>query len=89
MSLGNGHGSGSRKPGWHLSYHTKMQYRCAEAFSYNGNLLVGKAYTAQLNLKPGDQFEIKLVRKQIRLVIHACGRFPVLLPGLGHLSCLP
>ena len=34
----------------------------------NGNLLVGKAYTALLDLKPGDEFEIKLGRKQIRLV---------------------
>jgi len=31
-------------------------------------LLVGKAYTAMLDLKPGDEFEIKLGRKQIRLV---------------------
>jgi hypothetical protein len=35
---------------------------------FNGNLLVGKAYTALLDLKPGDEFEIKLGRKQIRLV---------------------
>ena len=34
----------------------------------NGNLLVGNAYTAQLGLKPGDVFEIKLGKKQIRLV---------------------
>lgn len=34
----------------------------------NGNLLIGKAYTALLNLQPGDEFEIKLGRKQIRLV---------------------
>ncbi|MCS5704868.1 AbrB family transcriptional regulator [Synechococcus sp. FGCU-3] len=34
----------------------------------NGNLLVGKAYTAQLGLNPGDEFEIKLGKKQIRLV---------------------
>ena len=34
----------------------------------NGNLLIGKAYTALLNLNPGDEFEIKLGRKQIRLV---------------------
>jgi len=27
---------------------------------FNGNLLVGKAYTAQLGPKPGDEFEIKL-----------------------------
>jgi hypothetical protein len=29
---------------------------------------VGKAYTALLDLNPGDEFEIKLGRKQIRLV---------------------
>ena len=34
----------------------------------NGNLLIGKAYTAMLDLKPGDEFEIKLGRKQIRLI---------------------
>jgi hypothetical protein len=33
-----------------------------------GNLMVGKAYTALLDLNPGDEFEIKLGRKQIRLV---------------------
>jgi len=34
----------------------------------NGNLLIGKAYTAMLDLTPGDEFEIKLGRQQIRLV---------------------
>ena len=34
----------------------------------NGNLLVGKAYTAMLDLKPGDEFEIKIGRKQIQLI---------------------
>ena len=33
----------------------------------NCNLLIGKAYTALIDLKPGDEFEIKLGRKQIRL----------------------
>ena len=28
----------------------------------------GKAYTAQLGLEPGDEFEIKLGRKQIKLI---------------------
>ena len=32
----------------------------------NGNLLIGKAYTAMLNLEPGDEFEIKLGKKAIR-----------------------
>jgi hypothetical protein len=59
VSLGEG-GPGKGKSGRKLSYVTKVQF--------NGNLLVGKAYTAQLGLKPGDEFEIKLGRKQIRLV---------------------
>jgi len=29
---------------------------------------VGKAYTAVLDLKPGDEFEIKLGKKQIQLI---------------------
>ena len=59
VSLGEGGGRGG-KPGRKLSSVTKVQ--C------NGNLLVGKAYTAQLGLEPGDEFEIKMGRKQIRLV---------------------
>ena len=59
VSLGDGGGRGGKR-GRRLSYVTKIQF--------NGNLLVGKAYTAQLDLRPGDEFEIKLGRKQIRLV---------------------
>ena len=55
-SAGRGTGKGGRK----LSYTTKIQF--------NGNLLVGKAYTAVLDLLPGDEFEIKLGRKQIKLI---------------------
>jgi hypothetical protein len=55
-STGRGTGKGGRK----LGYTTKIQF--------NGNLLVGKAYTAMLGLQPGDEFEIKLGKKQIRLV---------------------
>ena len=51
-----GVGKGGRK----LSYVATVQG--------NGNLLIGKAYTALLDLKAGDEFEIKLGRKQIRLV---------------------
>ena len=58
MSLGEG--SHSSKPGRKLSFNTKVQF--------NGNLMVGKAYTALLDLKPGDEFEIKLGRRQIRLL---------------------
>jgi hypothetical protein len=60
MSLGDGGGKGRAKAGRSLSYATKVQF--------NGNLLVGKAYTAQLGLEPGDEFEIKLGRKQIKLI---------------------
>ena len=61
VSLGDGGGSGGKgRPGRILSFATKIQF--------NGNLLVGKAYTAQLGLKPGDEFEIKLGRKQIQLI---------------------
>ena len=49
-------GKGGRK----LSYVATVQG--------NGNLLIGKAYTALLNLEPGDEFEIKLGKKAIRLL---------------------
>ena len=60
LSLGDGGGKGAGKGGRKLSYVATVQG--------NGNLLVGKAYTAMLELHPGDEFEIKLGRKQIRLV---------------------
>jgi len=60
VSLGGGTGAGIGKGGRKLSYVATVQG--------NGNLLIGKAYTALLDLKPGDEFEIKLGRKQIRLV---------------------
>ena len=61
VSLGEAGGkAGTGKGGRKLSYVATVQG--------NGNLLVGKAYTALLDLKPGDEFEIKLGRKQIRLV---------------------
>ncbi len=60
VSLGDGGGKGRGKGGRSLSYTAKVQF--------NGNLLVGKAYTAMLDLQPGDEFEIKLGKKQIRLV---------------------
>ena len=49
-------GMGGRK----LSYIAKVQG--------NGNLLVGKAYTAMLGLEPGAEFDIKLGKKAIRLI---------------------
>jgi hypothetical protein len=60
MTLGEVGGKGKGKGGRSLSYVAKVQF--------NGNLLVGKAYTALLGLEPGDEFEIKLGRKQIKLV---------------------
>jgi hypothetical protein len=59
VSLG-GDGDGRGKGGRKLSYVATVQG--------NGNLLVGKAYTAMLDLQPGDEFEIKLGRKQIKLI---------------------
>jgi hypothetical protein len=60
VNLGDGGGKAGGKAGRKLSYIATVQG--------NGNLLVGKAYTALLDLKPGDEFEIKLGRKQIRLI---------------------
>ena len=56
LGAAGGVGKGGRK----LSYTATVQG--------NGNLLIGKAYTAMLDLKTGDEFEIRLGRKQIRLV---------------------
>lgn len=53
-------GTAVGKSGRKLSYVATVQG--------NGNLLIGKAYTALLDLKPGDDFVIKLGRKQIRLM---------------------
>jgi hypothetical protein len=60
MNLGERSGKEPLRPGRKLSYATKVQF--------NGNLMVGRAYTELLDLKPGDAFEIKLGRRQIRLV---------------------
>jgi len=60
VNLGDTNPSGIGKGGRKLSYIATVQG--------NGNLLIGKAYTALLDLKAGDEFEIKLGRKQIRLL---------------------
>ena len=60
VSLGDGGGKAVGKAGRKLSYVATVQG--------NGNLLVGKAYTAMLDLKPCDEFEIKIGRKQIKLI---------------------
>lgn len=53
-------GSAGGKSGRKLSFVARVQG--------NGNLLVGRAYTAKIGLEPGDEFKIKLGRKQIRLL---------------------
>ena len=55
VDLGGGSG-GVGKGGRKLSYKAVVQG--------NGNLLVGKAYTAMLDLQPGDEFTIKLSKKK-------------------------
>ena len=59
IELGGG-GAAIGKGGRKLSYVATVQG--------NGNLLVGKAYTAILGLEPGAEFEIKLGKKAIRLI---------------------
>ena len=60
VNLGDSRVASIGKGGRKLSYIATVQG--------NGNLLIGKAYTALLDLKAGDEFEIKLGRKQIRLL---------------------
>ena len=56
VDLGGG-SAGVGKGGRKLSYKAVVQG--------NGNLLVGKAYTAMLDLQPGDEFTIKLSKKKV------------------------
>ena len=60
LDLGSGN---TQKTGRSLSFQTKVQF--------NGNLMIGKAYTALMDLQPGDAFEIKLGRKNITLSLVA------------------
>lgn len=55
----DGNGKANGRGGRSASYRLTVQS--------NGNLLIGSAYTKQLDLKPGDEFEISLGRKHIRL----------------------
>ena len=43
----------------------KLSYRAT--VGGNGHLLIGRAYTALMNLEPGDEFEIKLTKSGILL----------------------
>ena len=55
-----GRGRASRSSqGRELSFNTHVHF--------NGNLMVGRAYTEKLQLKPGDQFRIHLHEGGIRL----------------------
>lgn len=51
----NGQGRGGRSASYRISVQS------------NGNLLIGSAYTKKMGLEPGDEFEITLGRKHIRL----------------------
>ncbi len=55
----DGKASASGRGGRSASYRITVQS--------NGQLLIGSAYMKQLGLKPGDEFDISLGRKQIRL----------------------
>lgn len=55
----DGKQSGIGRGGRNASYRVTVQA--------NGNLLIGSAYTKQMDLRPGDEFEITLGRKHIRL----------------------
>ena len=48
-----------------LGPHRKLSYRAT--VQGNGNLLIGTAYTAMMDLHPGDEFDIKLGKNHIRL----------------------
>jgi hypothetical protein len=50
-----GNGRGGRSASYRISVQS------------NGNLLIGSAYTKQMDLEPGDEFEISLGRKHIHL----------------------
>jgi AbrB-like transcriptional regulator len=54
-SSANGQGRGGRSASYKISVQS------------NGNLLIGSAYTKQMKLNPGDEFEITLGRKHIYL----------------------
>ncbi|MFQ4139668.1 AbrB family transcriptional regulator [Nodosilinea sp. PGN35] len=54
-SAQNGSGRGGRSASFRITVQS------------NGNLLIGSTYTKQMGLKAGDEFEITLGRKHIRL----------------------
>lgn len=50
---------GTKSPGRKLTFRTKVQF--------NGNLMVGSAYTGQVGFRPGDEFQIVVNRKGFTL----------------------
>jgi len=56
---GVGNSNGNGRGGRNASFRITVQS--------NGNLLIGSTYTKQMGLSPGDEFEITLGRKHIRL----------------------
>jgi hypothetical protein len=50
---------GSGSPGRKLTFQTKVQF--------NGNLMIGSAYTKQAGFNPGDEFQIVVNRKGFTL----------------------
>ncbi|NCQ43200.1 MAG: AbrB family transcriptional regulator, partial [Cyanobacteria bacterium] len=59
ISLDNETSMDSKKRGRSANYRINVQS--------NGNLSIGKAYTDKMGLKPGDEFEVVLGRKNIHL----------------------
>lgn len=59
IDLGSQSANGNGNRGRTASYRVSVQA--------NGNLLVGYAYTQEMDAKPGDEFEISVGRKHIHL----------------------
>jgi hypothetical protein len=57
--------TGEGRRGRRLSYATKIQF--------NGNLMVGSAYTVQMGFNPGDEFQIKLGKNKKQIILVPAG----------------
>ena len=60
LQFSNGNGADRSREGRRLSFRSHVHF--------NGNLMVGKAYTDLLDLQPGDSFEIKVEGQGFRLI---------------------
>ena len=65
VNLASESAAGIGKGGRKLSYVATVQG--------NGNLLIGKAYTALLDLKAGDEFEIRMLTKSKKITLVPTG----------------